>query len=455
MQLTPFARQQEFLAATEDEVLYGGAAGGGKTDALILRALLRLQQQPGAHVLFVRRAYPDLEMSVIRRVLPLVQGIAAYDGSRHLLRWPNGATLQFGYAERYEDALRYQSAEFDLICIDELTQLPEDVFALLLSRNRTSIPGLRPILRAATNPGGPGHAWVKRRFIDVAPPDTTYTDPTTGRTRRFIPARVQDNPHIDQGYVQRLMELPDLLRRALLDGSWDAAEGLAFPELRRDVHAFDPRPLPEHWPRFRALDWGFARPYSVGWYAVDEDGRLWRYRELYGWGGDPDVGTRETPEQVAERILAIEREAGETVRPGPADPAIFGAGQGTGPTVAEAFARAGVVWVPADHRREPGWAALHERLRVREDGHPMLMVATTCLHFWRTVPSLVLDRHRPEDVDTRGEDHVADEVRYAVMSRPLAAVVRPAPPGRETLGFIREHYLRRQVAREERFPWRQ
>ncbi|MDI3298262.1 MAG: phage terminase large subunit [Bacillota bacterium] len=422
-------------------MLFGGAAGGGKTDALIMRALLRAEQVPGAHVLFVRRTYPELEMSVIRRLLPMLGRAAAYDGSRHVLRWPNGSAIQFGYAERYEDALRYQSAEFDMLVIDELTQFPEDVFGLLLSRLRTTIPGLRPILRAATNPGGPGHAWVRARFIDVAPPGERYTDPETGRTRRFIPSLVQDNPHIDPGYVARLQELPEMLRRALLDGSWDVAEGLAFPELSREVHAFEPWPLPEHWPRFRALDWGYARPYSVGWYAVDEDGRLWRYRELYGWGGRPDVGSQETPAEVARRILEAER--GERVAYGVADPAIFAKAQTGGPSVAEEFLRAGVAWRPGDHDRLAGAMQLHQRLRPSADGRPMLLVSTGCLHFWRTVPSLVLDRHRPEDVDTGQEDHVYDEVRYALMSRPIAATAPRREPTPEEWREIRARAMQR------------
>jgi len=424
-------RQREFLKATEDEVLYGGAAGGGKTDSLLILSAKRCTEASGAHVLFLRRAYPDLEMTAIKRSLELFTGTGPkYDAGKHRWRWPNGSVLQFGYLERDKDCFRYQSAEFDLICFDELTQFSEFQYRYLLSRNRTT-KRVKAYMRAATNPGGIGHAWVRARFVDVAAPGQLYSDPATGRTRRFIPAKVVDNPYLieaDPGYLNRLAELPEAQRTALLEGSWDVVEGAAFPEWRHDLHTCDPQPLPPGWLRFRAMDWGYAKPFWIGWFAIDYDGRLWLYREWYGCKpGQPDTGVQMTAAEVAHGILERESEK-EVIAYNVADPSIWQQTGHSGPSIGEEFLREGVGWQKADNDRIQGWLQVHQRLRpLGKEQPPGLIVFNNCLGLIRTLPVVQIDPNNPEDVDTNCEDHPMDGLRYACMSRPMAPI-GPEPP---------------------------
>lgn len=407
-------RQSEFLRATEPEVLYGGAAGGGKTDALLILAAIRCTHVPGAHVLYLRRAFPDLEMSAIRRSQELFAGAGpVYDASRHRWRWPNGSTLQFGYLEHDADVYRYQSAEFDLILFDELTQFSEFQYLYMLSRNRSTRPGAVPMMRAATNPGGIGHAWVRKRFIDDSSPG-----------RRFIPARLEDNPHLaeaDPGYVARLEQLPEAQKRALRDGDWDVFAGQYFAEWRHEKHVIEPFEIPPGYERWRSLDWGFAKPYAYYEYAEDWDGVVYVTREVYGCI-EPDVGVRETPAEMAEKVLRPDGEPVFVPGVGYADPAIFARGQDGGKSVAEQFRDVGLHWHPASNDRLNGWAEVHRRLK---DG--TLKVFSTCHHLIRTLPILVHDDRKPEDLDTTQEDHAADSLRYGLMAR----VQAPPRPKRE------------------------
>lgn len=409
-------KQKQFIEAQEDEVLYGGAAGGGKSDALLIFSILRRAAIPGSRGLILRRTYAELERSLILRSLELLSGRATYNAGNHRWKFPNGSMIEFGYCERDEDVYHYQSAEYEDICFDELTQFGEFQYTYLLSRLRTTKSGVRCLVRAATNPGGVGHGWVKQRFIDVATPGEVYTDVATGRTRRFIPAKLADNPHIDADYGRRLDELPEAQRRALKDGDWDVFAGQVFREFRRDVHAIDPFAIPDGWLKYRAMDWGHRRPFSVGWYAVDYDGRLYRYREWYGWNGKANDGCQMDAAEVAARVKEIER--GERVSFGVLDPACWAKTGHTGPSIAETFQRAGVLFHPADNDRMQGKMQVHARLKV-VGGKSMLYVFSTCEHFLRTIPALTYDRNKVEDVDSDCEDHIYDELRYACMARPM------------------------------------
>lgn len=251
---------------------------------------------------------------------------------------------------QHEESKRdYWGHQYQFIGFDELTEFTESQYLYMMARCRSPYPGLNPRMRSTTNPGNRGHVWVKERFVDVATPGHTYTDPKTGLTRMFIPGRVYDNPTLmdnDPGYISRLESMATIDQRRLLHGDWEVFEGQVFSELSQRVHGCDPFDIPPEWEKFMVLDWGFAKPFSVGWYAVDYDKNLYRYREWYGCKeGEPDIGLRMVAEDVARGIL--ERET-EKIRTRWADPSIFNAtprtrrGECRGPTIGSDFQGQGI-----------------------------------------------------------------------------------------------------------------
>lgn len=316
-----------------------------------------------------------------------------------------------------------QSAEYGFIGFDELTHFTYAQWDYLVnSRLRAVMPGAWPRVRAASNPGNVGHAWVKAMFVDKGLRDVVWEN-SRGIKFAFIPAKVEDNPYIlkyDPGYIERMNMLDPKWRAALRDGNWDTFAGQFFDTWDPLHHVLDEHfEPPRHWPRFRALDWGFSKPYSVGWYAVTPTGALYRYRELYGYGGSPNQGSRETAEEVARRIAEIEAEAGERDLIGPADNQIWNSGKDAGKSVAEWFQDYGITWIPASKNRLNGWNEFRSRLQLDYDENgrpqPRFFVSPRCEHFIRTIPTLVHSESKPEDLDTDGEDHCADEARYAFM----------------------------------------
>jgi len=437
----PLPKQKQFLEAEEDEVLYGGAAGGGKTDALVVFSIIRRMAIPNSRGLYLRRTYPELEMSVKGRFQELLEGTGAVWNERtYSWRFPNGSIQYLSYLDNDDAVYRYQSAEFEDIVFDELTTLSEFQFSFMQARCRTTKPGVKPLIRAATNPLGIGYMWVKSYFVDPAPPGDPFTvtvelpdGRTFKRTRRFIPATVRDNPYLPETYMASLASLPERERRALLDGDWDIMTGGFFSEFDPKVHVIEPFEIPEDWTKFIAYDHGFAKPFSVGWYAVDHDGKVYRYREWYG-AKRPDVGLRMDVPEIAEGILA-RTPANEKISYYVADPSIW-AKTGLGPSIAEVFLECGIPFVPGDNQRIQGWTQVHHRLLSRT-----LFVFKTCEQFLRVIPYLTPDERNPEDLDTRQEDHIADELRYACMSRPIVPE-RPKKPKT----FIQE-YKDRLLAR--------
>ncbi len=441
---SPQPRQAAFLARPEWEALYGGAAGGGKSEALVMEAL-RQVHIPHYKGLILRKTYPQLGELVDKtlRYYPRAFPGAKYSESRHTWTFPSGARIVFGSMQYTDDREKYQGAAYDYIAFDELTHFTWEEYSYLFSRCRPNGPGTRCYIRATANPGGVGHGWVKERFITAAPPMTTiWTDlefqgpegyTLRGRRSRvFIPAKVTDNAKLLEyhpDYLLNLASLPEAQRRALLEGDWDSFSGQVFTEWRNDpagyatgrgTHVIDPFPIPASWSLWRGFDWGYARPFSVGWYAVDPDRRLYRIRELYGCTGAPNVGVKWDPARVAREIRRIESEdpnlRGRRIV-GVADPAIFASDGGE--SVAALMARQQVHWERGDHQRLPGKMRVHDRLAFDEEGRPMLYVFSTCRHFIRTLPALVYSQTDVEDVDTQGEDHIYDELRYVCMADPM------------------------------------
>jgi len=444
----PQPKQAAFLARPEYEGLYGGAAGGGKSDALLAEAL-RQVHIPWYRAIIFRRTFPDLADLIDRslEIYPFAFPRAKYNGAGHFWLFPSGAKIYFGSMPHDADRFRYRGRQFDFIGFDELTLFSWEQYSYMFSRNRAKGPNTRVYIRSTTNPGGIGHGWVKDRFVTAAPPMTPIkteyeiirpdgSRQKIVRYRVFVPATVFDNKMLltnDPMYLARLAMMPAAYRDALLYGSWDSFEGQCFREWTNDpahyddqlhTHVIKPFPIPKHWPVYRSLDWGYSKPYSVGWYTMDEDGRAYRIAEMYGCTGEPNVGVQQHPSQVAAAIAGMERDhpllKGRKIT-GVADPSIFDVSRG--PSIAEMMAASPnfIYWEPGDNTRIPGKMQYHYRLAFDADDRPMLYVFNTCTNFIRTLPTLVYDPVRVEDVDTKQEDHIYDECRYLLMSHPMQA----------------------------------
>jgi len=438
--------QEEFLRRREFEVLFGGAAGPGKTDCLVA-GMARDVAHPKYRGLILRRTFPQLQeiMDRCHNLYPLMGG--NWKATEKRWTFPSGATIDLGHMQHENDKYNYQGKEYVRIGFDELTHFTETQYTYLFSRARTTEPDLYPQVISSTNPGGLGHYWVKERFISPATAGTTFYDGQTGLSRIFVPATIEDNPALydnDPAYLARLEALPEIEKMRLRHGIWDAFEGQIFTELSQRVHGINPFDVAPEWEKYCVLDWGFARPFSVGWYAVDYDGAIYRYREWYGCKeGEYNVGLKMQAWEVARGIL--ERED-EKIRMRIADPSIWHPrpdnrrAEARGTTIYDDFASEGVYFTKADNERMHGKQQVHKRLRIeseidKETGevlteHPMFYAFNDQDHFWRTIPMLQEDPKNPEDVDTDQEDYIYDEVRYMCMARPLLPKKQfKVPPG--------------------------
>jgi hypothetical protein len=413
-------RQRVFHQAVADEKLYGGAAGGGKTAAIVAEGGTLALEYPGIPINLFRRTIPELKATIIPEIQ---KQFGAYIRAGHMI-WhgqdrkyvlSNGSSIILNYLDNDNDIYRYQGAEMPIIGVDELTQFPQAWIEYLRTRNRTSNPDWPVVFMAGTNPGGIGHGWVKARYIDPVAPETVNTiqlDEGQTRTTIFIPAKVDDHPieKFKTDYKRTLMAISDpQLRRALKDGDWDVFAGQVFSEFRRDDHVIDPFNIPSHWQRWRAMDHGNNN--SVGWFAQDPaTDRIYMYREYR----TTDYTT------IGEKARIIKQlEAGETISYGLADPSIWAAGQGdhaTGKSLAQMYIDEGVTWMPANNDRKAGLNVVHERLRIQKDGKPGIQFFSTCVSLIRTLPSLPYDKIRVDDVDTKADDHDYDMLRYALMA---------------------------------------
>lgn len=434
----PTPKQRLFHETTANEVLYGGAAGGGKTKATVMDALLRCLYYPGSTIYIFRRTFAELEGTVIKEALASYPtALYRYVKSSHTMYLPQGGTIKFCHCAYAGDVYNYQGHEVDVLYFDELTHFTLDMFEYITTRNRTKASsGLTPIVRSTANPGNVGHGWVKARYVDAGPygemiPEIITLDNGRSKTvhKQYIPALVTDNPYISDDYLFKLQQKPKALRRALLNGDWDAFEGQVFMEFTDDpahyadgilTHVIEPFEVPAYWPRYMSFDWGSNRPFSCGWWAIDPDGTAYRYREWYGWDGTPNKGANLTVSEIAAGILEREeeerREGIEVDRI--CDPSLMFERE-RGDSLQIKFAQHGIHFRRGDNARMAAKAELHERLRFRENGRPALYVFTSCRQFIRTIPALPYSLTKPEDVDTAAEDHVYDESRYFLMAHKL------------------------------------
>lgn len=430
--------QTEFLASSEREVLYGGAGGGGKTYALIADAM-RYFENPNFNGLILRRSTDELREIVwkTQELYPKIFKGAKWGEKKSQWTFPSGAKLWLTYLERDQDVLRYQGQAFSYIAFDELTQYPTPfAWNYMRSRLRTTDPDLPTYMRATTNPGGVGHGWVKRMFIDPAPENTKFVaqDLETGDDlvypdshdkageplfyRRFIPAKLQDNPYLMEGgqYEANLLSLPEMQRRQLLEGDWTISDGAAFSEFRLNEHVIEPFDIPDNWRRFRSCDYGYSSYSAVHWFAIDPNfSTLINYRELYL--------TKHTGRDLAKAVM--EAEDGERIDYGVLDSSCWHNRGQLGPSIAEEMISQGCRWRPSDRTngaRVAGKNRFHEVLKIDENtGLPGIQFFNTCRQIIADLPVIPSDPRGSDDIDPRyATDHAYDSVRYAVMSRPKA-----------------------------------
>ena len=405
--------QTDFLAAPERDVLYGGAAGGGKSYAMLIDPL-RFAHRAAHRALILRRSMPELRELIdkSRELYPKAFPGSKYKEVEKLWNFPSGAKVEFGFLERDADVYRYQGQAYSWIGFDEITHLPTEFgWNYLASRLRTTDPEISTYMRCTANPGGVGATWVKKRYVDPHPPNESFKG-DDNLTRKFIPARLDDNPYLaeDGRYEEMLKALPPTQRKQLLEGNWDVNEGAAFTEFDLDVHVVTPFEIPISWERVKGIDYGYASESSCIWGAVDSsDGTLIIYRELYQKGL--------TGEDLGHKITQMELSDPYSVQ-GVLDTAAWARTGTTGPTVGESLIRAGHKLRRADKNRIQGKVQIHEYLKVQQSGRPRLQIFNTCPNLIRELQSIPLDRSNPEDVDTHAPDHAYDALRYLIMSRP-------------------------------------
>lgn len=477
----PTTRQAVFHDATEFDVFYGGAAGGGKTKALLLHGIREAMAHPGLRIGAFRRTYDELAESFFKELalIDFARGIGArWNGTERELRFANLAVMRFRYLETIADATRRQGGEYQLVLLDERTLIPPAAVSIVVDERIRSGRSDLPVLgvRSASNPGGIGHGACKLRYIDATDYGAkTYVD-DQDRGVRFVPAKVTDNPHVDAGYARRLDAISDPARRAAMrDGSWDSFAGQYFPQWRRERHIVAPFDVPETWTRYAGLDWGYAVAWSVLWAALDEDGRLWVYRQIY------EAGVSE--KEQARRILAAEgaltdddgdgevgllrRRPAEKIRARLADPSMWAKRAGGAPVtpapIATTYGAEGCHLLAANNDRINGWQRVHTYLDEgpacpahRELGWqtcPLLHVFDTCTELIHAIPNAPRDPDRPEDLDSDYDhDHDLDALRYLVGALPVPRTGReakktPATPDERFHAYIANQAKKRTRAR--------
>lgn len=427
-------KQRRFLSAQTRYVAYGGARGGGKSWAVRMKATLLALKNPGIKIMICRRTLEELRNNHIIPMRQALNGVARYVKSERTLQFKNGSSIYFSYCAKDADTLQYQGAEYDVVFIDEAAQFKkewlDDINAAVRGTN-----GFPKRMYYTLNPGGPSHDYFKRVFVKGI-----LTSEERAEDYTFIQAKVTDNHALmtaQPEYVRMLRNLPEAKRKAWLEGDWDAYEGQFFSEFRDNpegyrtmqwTHVVEDFEPDAGWTVCRSYDFGYGKPYSCAWWAVDYDGVVYRIAELYGCRkNEPNVGTEETPDEQFQRIAEMERThpwlRGKKIT-GVADPAIWDASRGE--SIAQTAAKYRVYFTPGDNARIPGWMQIHYRMQFDKNGYARMYVFKTCEAFIRTIPLLVYDTHKVEDLDTTMEDHVADETRYFCMSRPIKP--RMAPP---------------------------
>lgn len=424
----PNEKQKLFLKAkTYKHIGFGGARGGGKSWAVRVKAILLALEYAGINMCIVRKTYPELEVNHIKQLKAMtLNNIARYTQQKKELTFRNGSTVKFQYCRNDTDLDNFQGAEYDVIFIDEATQFSEHQLKVIAACCR-GVNDFPKRIYYTCNPGGQGHGYIKRIFIDKE-----YKDDEKPEDYTFIQSLVTDNYALMESqpdYKNQLEVLPEKLKRAWLYGDWDIFEGQFFEDFiddpkhyedRRYTHVIEPFEIPSGWKIYRSYDFGYSKPFSCAWWALDYDGVLYRILEYYGCTNEPNEGLKITADEQFAKIQEIERQhrwlKGKKIE-GVADPAIWNAS--TGVSIADIAFDYGIYFQKGDNQRIAGWQQIHYRFQFDKNGFPMMYIFNTCKAFIRTIPLLLYSETIPEDLDTEMEDHVADETRYMCMSRPI------------------------------------
>lgn len=445
---SPSTPQLKFLLAHQKYVCYGGARGGGKSFIIQRKADMLANRWPGIRILIVRKTFRELENNHIVPMRKLIGKRAKYNRSDKVFTYPNGSTISFLYVANEGDLLNFQGNQWDCIMFDESTNIREEwIKEILVCLRGTDIAFKRAYF--CCNPGGVSHHYHKRVFIE-----RRFLPGEDPNEYVFIPAKVTDNKalaKIQPDYIKQLDNLPPKLRKAWRDGSWDIFEGAFFEEFLNDPSHYEDRrwthvisakdfTVPTWWEVFRSFDWGYRRPFSCGYWAIDGDGVIYRIAEFYGCQRDTmtresiaNEGVKWSPEKVFQEMREFEDNhpllKGREIH-GVADPAIWD--KETGISIQETAAKYRIYFAKGDNRRIPGWMQVHYRLQFDKQGFPRMYILDSCRDAIRTLPSLQYDEHKVEDVDTEGEDHIADEVRYFCMRHIIQPMEAKAPQVRMT-----------------------
>lgn len=419
----PNPRQMEFFESRARHTAYGGARGGGKSWAMRRKLVLLAIHYEGLQLLLLRRTLPELTENHVRPLQTELSGFVNYNQTQRVFTFPNGSRIKLGYCDNEQDVFRYQGQEYDVIGMEEATQFTESQMQFISTCNRSVRTDFSPRMYYTCNPGGVGHGWVKRLFID-----RRYRASERAEDYVFITARVTDNPILMRNptYLTTLENLPEPLRRAHLDGDWDVLAGQYFGEFSRERHVAEPFSIPGTWRKFRAMDWGYHDPCAVLWFAVAPGGRVYVYREYY----ERNVLSSETAKRI--RFLT----GNEAIAYTAASPDAWqcrgmdGSKDLSGMSIAEVFAHGGVPLVRADNARVAGWQRVREYLADSDDGLPGLLIFRTCENLIRTLPMLTFDKRFMEDVSGACEDHAPEALRYGLMSRPVSAGADKKPTAR-------------------------
>ena len=442
---TPSEKQIKFLEAKTKHIGFGGARGGGKSWAVQDKAKRLCLYYPGIKCLIVRRTYPELmnnHIMPLQDALP--RSIARYNKTEKLFKFFNGSTIKFGYCNNDKDLDQYQGAEYDIIFLDEATQLQEMWIKKIIAclRGANSFPKR---IYYTCNPGGASHGYFKRLFIDKK-----YEEGEDPADYTFIQSLVTDNKALMEAqpdYIKQLEALPPKIREAWLHGRWDIYEGQFFEEFRetpdidlcnkagitteealkqrRFTHVIEPFEIPRYWTIMRSYDFGYNKPWAMTYYACDPDGTLYYFLEAYGWNGNPNEGNKMTPDEQFKYLADLERQhpmlKGRKIVDSIADPAIWDASRGE--SVAETASRYGIYFSPGDNARINGWMMLRYYLQFDSNGYSRLYFFNTCKNAIRTIPLMMFSETHCEDLDSDMEDHICDTLRYMAMSRPIKPIV--------------------------------
>lgn len=422
----PNEKQRLALMDTHKYLAYGGSRGSGKSWFVRTKAIILALSHKGIKILIMRQTYPELEQNHIRQLKGILYGIATYNQQQKRFTFGNGSTIDFQYCKNDSDLDRMQGSEYDVIFIDEATNFSEYQLKAIAAccRGVNNFPK-RVVFTA--NPGGQGHGFFKRIFVD-----RIYEEGEDPNDYVFIQALVHDNKALltqNADYIKQLEALPPKLKKAWLYGDWDIFEGQFFEDFVNDpehyedrkwTHVIEPFDIPISWNIYRSYDFGYSKPFSCAWWAVDHEGRAYRILELYGWTGIPNEGVKWSPDRQFQEIRKVEDEhqwlKGRQIQ-GVADPAIWQSDFGE--SVADVALKYRVYFTKGDNKRIPGWMQMHYRFQFDDNGYPMIYIFSNCKQFIRTVPLMVYDSTHVEDLDTSLEDHVCDETRYFCMSRPI------------------------------------